>query len=198
MFVDLLARAQIEQQDVFELMFELAVQSPPGAKNLLFNPSLAGGSSLDPSPNIRGAFIGLDLVHTQADLIRAVMEGIALALRLALDELGRLTQLSNEIVAVGGGNRSQVWRQIYADIYNLRVVKTTVSQEVSALGAAAAAAVGTGLWPNFEKIDEIHQVEDVSVPNPQTNEHYERLLPIYINALAYHAELGDLFAGLDA
>lgn len=195
---DLLARAQTEGQDVFELMFELAAQSPPGAKKLLFNPSLAGGSSLDPSPNVRGAFIGLDLAHTQGDLIRAGMEGIALALRLALDELGRLTQLSKEIVAVGGGNRSSLWRQIYADIYNLKVVKTTVTQEVSALGAAATAAVGAGLWPDFEKIDEIHQVEEISHPNPQTNAIYERLLPIYVQARAYHAELGDLFAGLNA
>jgi len=80
---------EVEGVDPYERMTALAAESPVGAKNLLFNPSLAGGSSLEPSPHLRGAFVGLDLGHTQADVIRAALEGIALNLRVALDELPR-------------------------------------------------------------------------------------------------------------
>ena len=87
---NLTVQAGVEGRDAYDVMTELAERSPPGARKLLFNPSLAGGSSLEPSPHIRGAFLGLDLGHTQADLIRAALEGIALNARLMLDALRAL------------------------------------------------------------------------------------------------------------
>jgi xylulokinase len=187
---------QAEQQgvDAYDLMTALAEQSPIGANKLLFNPSLGGGTALDDSINIRGAFIGLDLGHTQADIIRAAMEGITMGLRLALDELRKLTRLSDEILVVGGGSQSTLWRQIYADIYNMDIIKTNVDQQAAALGAAAIAAVGTGLWEDFEKIDEIHQITSVTTPIAEHTQKYEQLLPIFVKAGHYQAELGDMLA----
>lgn len=190
-------KAQKEGLDVYELMTALAAESPVGANKLLFNPSLAGGSSLDDSTNIRGAFIGLDLGHTQADVIRATMEGIGMALRLALDALRKLEHLSDEIVVVGGGSQSRLWRQIYADLYNMNIVKTNIDQQAAALGAAAVAAVGTGIWSDFKKIDDIHQVEEVARPIPENNKIYEQFLPIFTKAGKYQAELGDMLAKLE-
>ncbi len=189
---------QAEQQgcDPYELMTALAATSPVGAHRLLFNPSLAGGTSQDASSNIRGAFIGLDLGHTQADAIRAAMEGIAMGLRLALDELRQLARLSHEMLVVGGGSRSQLWRQIYANVYNMDIVKTNIDQQAAALGAAAVAAVGTGLWSDFTKIDEIHQIESVTKPIPENHAIYEQILPIFAKAGHYQAELGDMLASL--
>jgi xylulokinase len=193
---NLVAQAKQQDLDAYDLMIALAEKSPIGANKLLFNPSLGGGTSLDPSPNIRGAFIGLDLGHTQADVIRAAMEGIVMGLRLALDELRKLTQLSDEILAVGGGSQSKLWRQIYADVYNMDIVKTNVDQQAAALGAAALAAVGTGLWTDFTKIDDIHQIESVTKPIPENTRIYEQLLPIFVKAGHYQAELGDMLAKL--
>jgi len=189
---------QAEQQgaDAYDLMTAFAAESPVGANRLLFNPSLAGGTALDASPNIRGAYIGLDLGHTQADVIRAAMEGIALGLRLALDELRKLTQLSDEMVMVGGGSRSRLWQQICADVYNTPVVKTSVDQQAAALGAAALAAVGTGLWSDFRKIDEIHEIEHIARPIPEHNAVYEALLPVFARAGQHQAEIGDMLAKL--
>ena len=65
------AQANAEGRDPYDVMTALAERSPVGARKLLFNPSLAGGSSLEPSAHIRGAFLGIDLGHTQADIIRA-------------------------------------------------------------------------------------------------------------------------------
>lgn len=194
--LNLVSQAQKQKADPYELMVTLAEQSPVGANKLLFNPSLGGGTSLDESTNIRGAFIGLDLGHTQADIIRAAMEGIAMGLRIALDELRSLTQLSDELLVVGGGSRSAFWRQIYADVYNMTIVKTNVDQQAAALGAATIAAVGTGLWTDFTLIDEIHQVESVIKPVPENHAKYEQMLSVFIKAASCHAELGDTLAGL--
>ena len=147
-------------------MTALAEKSPVGSHKLLFNPSLAGGSSLDASPAIRGAFLGLDLGHTQADMVRATLEGIALNLRLVLDELRRLGKVGRDMVVVGGGSRSPLWRQILADALQVDIVKTNVGQEAGALGAAAVAAVAVGLWDDFNRVDELHHVESVTRPDP--------------------------------
>lgn len=176
---------------VYEHMTAMAATSPVGARKLLFNPSLAGGSSLDASPNIRGAFIGLDLAHTQADIIRAVMEGIAMGLRVTLDELRGLAQIGDEMVVVGGGSQSRLWRQIYADMYRMKIIKTDIDEQAAALGAAAVAAVGTGLWRDFERIDQIHRIQDCMEPVAENTALYEQLLPVFCQAAAYQAELGD-------
>ena len=61
---DLIVKAKQENKDIYELMTGLATTSPVGSRGIIFNPNLAGGSSIDASINIRGAFLGLDLGHT--------------------------------------------------------------------------------------------------------------------------------------
>jgi len=189
---NLLDTSQAQDRSVYDLMTDLAAISPVGSRNLLFNPSLAGGTSLDASPNIRGAFMGLDLAHTQSDMIRSVMEGIAMGLRVTLDELRTLVQLGDEMVVVGGGSQSSLWRQIYADMYDMKIIKTNIDQQAAALGAAGVAAVGTGLWPNFERIDQIHEIQDCTEPLTANTALYEQLLPVFGQAAAYQAELGNM------
>lgn len=188
---DLAAEARAEQADPYDWMARLAAQAEPGCRGLLFNPSLGGGSSHDPGPQLRGAYIGLDLSHTRAELIRAAMEGVALELRTALDELRRMTTVSAEMLMVGGGSRNPLWRRIYADALNLTVIKSNIDQQAAALGAAALAAVGVGLWPDFEIIDRIHHIEDVTAPDPRANSVYESLLPVFVLAARRLAEIGD-------
>ncbi|NPV87822.1 MAG: pentose kinase [Anaerolineae bacterium] len=193
---DLKEQAERQQVDVYDLMTAEAAQSPVGANGLLFNPNMAGGTSMSPSVNIRGAFLGLDLAHTRADILRAAMEGIALELRLALDELRRMQTLSSEMLVVGGGSHSSLWRQIYADVYEMDIVKTNIDQQAAALGAAACAAVGAGLWHSFDIVDEIHQVEDITRPIAAHSQVYRSYLPIFARAGEHLAELGDRIAAL--
>ena len=194
---NLVAQAAQQQVSVYDLMTARAAESPVGANRLLFNPSLGGGTALEGGQNIRGAYIGLDLRHTQADLIRAAMEGIAMGLRRALDVLRRLTRIEDEMLIVGGGSRSALWRQICADVYNVTLVKTQIDQEAAALGAAAVAAVGAGLWRDFSHIDAIHRIEHITRPIPRHVTIYERLLPIFIRAAQCQAELGEMLAALE-
>jgi len=196
-FADLAAAAEREGKDPYDLITALAAQSPPGARKLLFNPSLAGGSSLEPSPHIRGAFLGLDLGHTRADVARAAMEGIALNLRLVLDGLRSLCPVCDEMVAVGGSSRSPLWRQILADALRIKIVKTNVGQEAGSLGAAAVAAVGAGLWSDFSPIDPVHALEDVAIPRAPQVAVYEKLLVAFRAAAGWQAQLGDMLAEME-
>ena len=188
---DLKAEAQAENIDVYTLMNQVAERVPVGSNKLLFNPRLAGGTSQDASVPIRGAYLGLDLKHGQAELIRAGMEGVALNLRLRLDLLRKYTRLEDEILLVGGAARSRFYLGILADAFNTRIVKTNIDQDAGALGAAALAAVGCGLWDGFEKIDEIHKTVEVVEPDRANNQVYEKLLPVFALAAEYQARISD-------
>jgi xylulokinase len=194
---DLVREAENTGSDVYLLMNQEAAKAPVGSNKLLFNPSLAGGTSQDDSVHIRGAYIGLDLKHSRPELIRAAMEGIALNLRLRLDLLRKYTQLEDEILFVGGGARSRFYLGIFADVFNTRILKTNIDQDAGALGAAALAAVGSGLWKDFSRIDEIHKVSELVEPDKENNRKYERLLPVFDQAAGHLARLGDALKELE-
>jgi xylulokinase len=193
---DLKEKALREHVDVYDLMTTEAALSPVGANHLLFNPNMAGGTSMSPSINIRGAFLGLDLRHSRADLIRSVMEGVAMELKIALDALRKMDTFSAEMLVVGGGSHSKLWRQIYADVYEADIIKTNIDQQAAALGAAACAAVGTGLWENFDYVDIIHEVESITKPISEHSAVYRNLMPAFFQAEQYLSDLGDNVAAL--
>ena len=99
--------------------------------------------------------------------------------------------ISDEMLVVGGGSRSLFWQQIYADVYNTTIVRTNIDQQAAALGAAACAAVGCGLWDSLDYVDEIHQVLDVIHPDPANTAAYEKLLPVFRRAGKMLSSLGD-------
>lgn len=186
---DLKVECEKTGENVYAHMMELAAESPIGSRGLLLNPTFAGGSCLEPSPKMRGGIFNLDLSHTRSDVIRATLEGIALNLRKALDALGTLTHVEEPIVLVGGGAISPVWRQIYADVFHKTVEKTNIDQDAASLGAAALAAVGTGLWENFDRIDLIHQTQSVTESkNPAA---YEAILPKFLKTAEFLSELSE-------
>jgi xylulokinase len=194
---ELAVQARAVDADVYDLMNEVAERAPVGSNKLLFNPSLAGGTSQDDSVHIRGAYFGLDLKHGKPDLIRSAMEGIAMNLRLRLDLLRRYTQLEDEILFVGGGAKSRFYLGIFADVFNARILKTTIDQDAGALGAAAIAAVGCGLWPDFERIDELHETVEVVEPDQESNRKYEALLPVFQLAAEFQARISDALEAVD-
>jgi xylulokinase len=100
------------------------------------------------------------------------------------------------MVVVGGASRSPLWRQIFADALEIDILKTNVGQEAGSLGAAAVAAVGCGLWRDFTPIDDIHQLEAVSRPEPTNVRVYRALLPAFRQARQELGRLGDALAAV--
>ncbi len=188
-----IAQAEEQGRDPYDLMMQAAACSPIGSRNLLFNPSLAGGTSQEESPHIRGAFAGLDLGHRQEDLIRACLEGIALNLGAVIDLLkGRGGMDAAEMVMVGGGSKSPLWLQIFADVYEMDVLKTNVDQNAGSLGAAALGAVGCGLWRDFHRIDELHRIQERYRPIPEHVTRYRLLRPAFKSLRISQANLGEI------
>lgn len=194
---DLAAEPEAATQDIYTLMNQVAENAPVGSNKLLFNPSLAGGTSQDASVNVRGAYIGLDLKHGKPELVRAAMEGIAMNLRLRLDLLREYTWLDDEILFVGGGAKSRFFLGIFADVFNTRITKTNIDQDAGALGAAAIAAAGCGIWKGFDKIDKIHKTVELVEPNVENNRKYEKLLPVFRLAAEYQAKIGDALRAIE-
>ena len=185
-------------EDPYDVMTRLAEASPPGANRLLFNPSLAGGTSQEVNKEIRGAFAGLDLGHTRGDLVRAAMEGIAMNLALVFEILKGFTPVEDTMLLVGGGSKSRLWRQIFADVFAMKMLKTNIDQDAGSLGAAAVAAVGTGLWDGFGRIDEVHSVLETAEPDAERSEIYRKLRPAFEYLRETQAELGEMLFSLAA
>jgi xylulokinase len=121
-------------------LIEAAVAAPP--TTLLYLPYLNGERSPFSDPFARGAFIGLNSGHTQADLTRAVLEGVAYAYRHALDSLVKAP--ITRLILTGGGTRSVSWMQLLADIIGVEIAIADDAGNVGLRGALLAAQVARG------------------------------------------------------
>lgn len=131
--------------DSYALLDELAETAPIGANHLLYLPYLMGERTPHLDPNARGVFFGLSAIHTKADMIRAVLEGVSYSLKDCQTILEAMGVKTTDMTACGGGAKSGFWRQMLADLYECPV-KLLQSNEGAALGAAILAFVGTGVY----------------------------------------------------
>lgn len=165
----------------FAAMDALAASSTTGAGGVLFNPSLAGGSSQEPGSALSGAFLGLSLGSTRGDMLRAVLEGVALSLgRYCLETLGRCTPLAGEMLLCGGGAKSPLWNQIFADVFGMEIVRGGIGQNAASLGAAAIAARAAGLWPDYTPLDGLYPPAEVFRPDPDKTAFYRSLGDVFL------------------
>jgi xylulokinase len=168
--------------DVYHLMNQRAAESEPGSHGLLFLPYLQGERSPYWNPHARGGWIGLQITHTRADLIRAVLEGISLNLRAILDAFLENGARIDEVLLIGGGAKGELWRQILADVYGRPVLRPRLLDEATSLGAAIAGGVGVGLFPDFSVADRFVEIVDRQLPQAEAQAVYERLYPVFLAA----------------
>ncbi|MBQ9080765.1 MAG: pentose kinase [Clostridia bacterium] len=166
---------------------ELAASAPVGANGLLFCPALAGGSSADPSPDMRGSFMRMDLSHTRADIARATLEGLALQLRYVSECMMKNIKC---LTLTGGGARSSLLRQIYADVFDVPVAVTEVTRHTAALGAAALALVGIGAYENFDFIGTALGNKKLTYPDHKNAKRYAETQKNFACVMQMAGELG--------
>jgi xylulokinase len=168
----------------FSTLADSAETAPAGSDGLLFIPYIAGERTPHMNAEAKGMFLGMTIRHGRDHLIRAVMEGVALACYDAFSVLGEFGAGPELIVMAGGGARSLLWRQIVSDVFNLPV-QSPVIWEQAALGAAMLAGSGIGIhdtnqaalaWPRYGSLIE---------PNLRRHERYQELMDIFRSA--YHA-----------
>jgi sugar (pentulose or hexulose) kinase len=168
-----LARQQgVEPEDLFD---DLVNASPPGSMGLMLQPYWSPGIKV-PGPEAKGAVIGFGDVHTRAHLYRAILEGLAYALREGKERTERRSRIAiTELRVAGGGSQSDASLQLTADIFALPTARPH-TYEASGLGAAIDAAVGLGLHSTFDTaVKEMTRLGEVFEPNREVSEVYDAL-----------------------
>ena len=156
----------------FDALTEAAEAWAPGAEGLVFLPYLAGERTPHADPNARGAFAGLSLRHDRGALARAVLEGVAYALRDSLELLAALGVRPEVGRVSGGGARSDLWLRIVASVLGIPLERTVV-EEGAAYGAALLGGVAAGVFESVEEaVERCVRVRDVVEPVAAWREPY--------------------------
>ena len=171
---DQLARELASLPNADAMLDAEAASVAPGADGVTFLPYLQGERTPHRDASARGAFLGVSLAHTRAHLTRAVVEGIAFALRDSLSILHELGLSPKELLLTGGGAKSAFIRRLQADVYGLPV-STVNREEGPAYGAALLAAVGVGAFPDLRAAAAATLTRAPSEPpDSQTGREYQR------------------------
>lgn len=128
----------------------------------------------------KGIMIGFDGRHTRAHIYRSLLEAVALTLKKHVDDMCNEINVNLEkLIITGGGSNSDLFMQIFADVFNLPVVRNEVNG-AAGMGSAICAAVATGVYGSFEEaVEHMVRIKDTFTPNSENVELYAKMLPIY-------------------
>jgi sugar (pentulose or hexulose) kinase len=154
---------------------ELVRAVPPGCDGLVLQPFWSPGLVF-PGPEAHGAIIGFSDVTTRAHLYRAILEGLAFALREGAERTMKRSGIPiTELRVAGGGSQSEAAMQLTADVFGLPTSRPHL-YDASGLGAAMDAAVGVGIHPDFPTaIREMTRVRDTFFPDSKIHERYDEI-----------------------
>jgi len=164
-FRDLFGVPSNTGRDPYDVMAEEANAAPVGSEGAFWVPYLMGERTPHLDPNARAALVGLTASHTRGHIIRAVMEGVAYSLKDTFTIFEEMEIPVTSIRLGGGGARSQLWRQIQADVY-AHEVEIVAAEEGAAYGAAILAGTGAGAWNSVdEACDKVVRVASRIAPD---------------------------------
>lgn len=129
----------------FELCSELVASVDPNGDIPIYHPFLYGSQQ---NGHARAGFYGIAGWHTRAHMLRALFEGVAFEHKRHVETLRKAGAAFDEVILSGGGSRSAIWPQIFADVLGVPVTVAR-SRETGALGAAIAAATGVGIFADY-------------------------------------------------
>lgn len=179
----------IDDPDLFHILDDEASRTPPGADGLVFLPYLMGERTPIWDPHARGVFIGLSTSHTRGHLHRAVLEGVAFAFRQMMEILTDTGAPIREVIAINGGAKSPLWRQIFADVMNVPV-RWRPSSGGTSLGSAFLAAMSATNALSLNDLASWLEPTIDTFPNPS---HLEKYQPQYEIFCGLYDRLKDCF-----
>ncbi len=198
---DVLGGAEVERAarargSVYELLNGLAATAPAGSRGLLYLPYLLGERSPRWNPHARGAFVGLTMRHGRAELVRAVLEGVTMNLRVILRALTRQGIEVASVRVIGGGAKGRFWNQLMADMYGVPIERLTHLEEATSMGAAVAGGVGVGLYDDVSIIERMNPVALAVEPDAAAQRSYEPLFDLFEETYAALVPVYDRMAAL--
>lgn len=163
----------------YEMISKLAKSLEPGSDKLIFLPWLAGERAPVLDHYARGAFIGLTMSHNIAHMARAVMEGVAYHVRWICEVTHRLGFEFDQVNAIGGGCRSEIWPQIISDVTGKELHIVEHPLEAGAMAAALTVAVGMGIYSNMDEVDDLIKIKKVVQPVEANRPRYDQMYQVY-------------------
>ncbi len=169
--------------DAYDLLGKAAAKTPPGSDGLVMLPHLQGAMAPEANPQAMGVFYGFTMHHNRGHFVRSIMEAIGFIVRRNIEVIEKLQVPVKEIRALGGGARSEIWKQIEADITN-RPVSITKNEEAATLGAAILAGKAVGVFSSVEEAaEQMVQIKKTFEPNADNlkiyNDRYETYKELY-------------------
>ncbi len=166
---DVLKESKASNKPTYALADEMAMSVDISEDVPVFLPFLYGSNY---NPNARASLVGMNATHKMAHVIRAVMEGIVYCHMEHIDALLKNRTKPNAIRLCGGASRSDFWVQMFADISNLPIERTHIS-EPGAMGAAMCAAVCAGHFKDLSAaVKSMVRVDKAVQPNAENNAVY--------------------------
>ncbi len=145
-----------------------------GINEVFFLPYLMGERSPINDTNARGTFIGMTLGTTKVEMLQAVLEGVAFAIRDSFEVAKSLGIEINESNICGGGAKSTLWKKIFANVLGipLNILKT---EQGPGYGGAILAMVGTGRYTDVKSAcSELTEIADTVYPDAELTEKYNK------------------------
>lgn len=165
--------------DPYVLMTKEAEKVPAGSRGVVYLPYLMGERTPHLNPKAKGVFFGLSAAHTKNDMLRAVIEGVSYSLLDCMEIIKGTGSNPTNVMVSGGGGKSELWRQILADMFNCKV-STNKSSEGPALGVALLAGVGTGVYKDINEACSIAISENsIQYQKEENSLVYKRYYEIY-------------------
>lgn len=174
-------RAQAKRRgiSVYEVCNEEVASLAPGSTNIVFHPFLFGSNV---QPTARAGFYGVAGWHTRAHLLRALYEGVVYGHLSHIEKLRKAGAQINAVRLTGGGSRSQVWTQMFADTIQLPM-EVSDGIELGARGAALSAGIGTGVYRDYtEAVEQAVLIVRVQEPIPANT-------PLYLDRYIEYQKL---------
>ena len=147
---DLAAQAKADGVSFYDRITDMVEQIPIGSERLIYLPFLMGERTPHMDPLYRGAFLGLNTIHTQAHLMRAIMEGVVFCLADCNDLLREQGIIVKSLRACGGGSRSRVYRKMLSALFRCDI-HTMGDEGGACYGAAILAGTGCGMFPSVRE-----------------------------------------------
>ena len=167
-----------------DYLAELAEKIPAGSEGLMVVPEWLAPADRQFK---KGMFIGFDNRHGAGHMYRAIMESLAMTMKIQMDALCEELGIRLEQITVsGGGSNSGLFMQIFADVFGIPASRNEVNG-AAAVGAAICAAVAEGIYPTFEEAAaKMVRQRDVFTPSAENHEKYVKIINgIYKDLTSY-------------
>lgn len=181
--------------NIHQHISEMIADVPAGSNGVMFLPYLMGERCPWWDPDAKSAFIGMKMETSNAEMLRAVIEGVSYHMGYICKILRENGSILKDVTVVGGGTKNLLWRQILADCMNTYLHIPSILEGATSFGAAIVGGVGIGLYKNFEEAtSRFVSIQANSSPNQEMVRFYANKIDIFAEC---YQQLATIFKKLN-